>query len=817
MRRKIAILLLTILILGHGTTGYSAGLPSVRKGFSDIHGHWAREEILEIAGLGYMEGSGDKFYPDRKLNYGEILTTIIRALGREGEAQLQEPKNHIRGIYQLAYDLALIEKPEDENILTPPPNARVSREEAINILTRALGITPPLGHEIREVKKFKDYKSIADHRLPYVELGLQRGYINGRADNTFAPKAHISRGEFAKLISNANEDLLGFRNVRKKTGEVTRIDLGQLTLYNTDATSHIVDYKNIQDGKKLEIGDFLTYYLDQDGDILYGRKEGGTRLALEGTIREIDLDKREIVIWDYNDKMHRVKLDPYIPIEDLYFEQEIELVSQGGQIVRMTTFNPIDPERDGYISPGSRFRVGTVLFVNNQEIEIMTEAGREKFQIDQTTSLYKKDQRVQLFQLKEGDRVVLSFYDIYSSQVSQIKIEDEEKHIGGLIKGRIELVDERNKEILINQAYELNQGQWQPLKSKERIRLGTGSIYEGGQEISLANLNRRKGEEGYIAYENSYGNKSIAKMLVKSGSAMEYQDKLDRVDHGTGNLVVDRTAFNFHEGTIVVKDNRLVDPLNLAKNQNVYLVADYNFGNRTASLVNIEDTGIIDDRIDGTRILVYKGKIEDISNYSLTLGRYNYRLDKEVLTDTGFKSSPGSEKLDLSLDTYIYDSELEKPIPSQAFLDSRFIDLIDIRDRELRDRIRKNHYKNKPAYLVARETPYGKEILSINLVPQALNSYNRVQLDSSSLAEIKAINIDENTMDIGRVKSHNNLTKRWEYSQDQTLDLDKAIILVNDQALGQDEIYKLRLGSSLYIIEHKDSSKNIPYILLVEY
>ncbi len=73
-----------------------------------------------------------------------------------------------------------------------------------------------MGHEIQEAKKNSlIIKKIADHRLPYVELALQKGYISGRNKNIFDPKAYITRGEFAKIISNANEDLLPYRNIVK--------------------------------------------------------------------------------------------------------------------------------------------------------------------------------------------------------------------------------------------------------------------------------------------------------------------------------------------------------------------------------------------------------------------------------------------------------------------------------------------------------------------------------------------------------------------------------------------------------------------------
>ena len=86
----------------------------------------------------------------------------------------------------------------------------------------------------------------------------------------------------------------------------------------------------------------------------------------------------------------------------------------------------------------------------------------------------------------------------------------------------------------------------------------------------------------------------------------------------------------------------------------MYISLDYKYGTRSASVVSIEDSGILDDRIDGTKLLVYKGKIEDISNYKLTLGKYNYKLDRSI-NQFGFKSNPGAEELSLTLDTYVYD------------------------------------------------------------------------------------------------------------------------------------------------------------------
>lgn len=79
MKRKTAILLFILILI----VNCSLANP---LSYSDINNHWAKREILEISALGYMEGYNGKFYPNRQLNYGEVLTIAIRAIGREGEA-----------------------------------------------------------------------------------------------------------------------------------------------------------------------------------------------------------------------------------------------------------------------------------------------------------------------------------------------------------------------------------------------------------------------------------------------------------------------------------------------------------------------------------------------------------------------------------------------------------------------------------------------------------------------------------------------------------------------------------------------------------
>lgn len=240
-----------------------------------------------------------------------------------------------------------------------------------------------------------------------------------------------------------------------------------------------------------------------------------------------------------------------------------------------------DPERDGYIIPGSRFRRGEVVFISTEEIEIQTNQGREKYQITLDTNLEKRGRIISLNQIKEGDKVTLSFNTIYTSEVANIKVEDQDRNITGILKGKLQLVDERNKEIVIKDSYIYKEGKWS-LLSKYTIKLKTtgDNLYYGSQKINLQRLKSFADREVYIAYDQNLGRMNVAKLLVKNGLAQNYEGKVSTILYTTGRMVVNNNSLDVHEGTIIIKDNRLVDFINVDKNNDVQVIVDYLYGRK---------------------------------------------------------------------------------------------------------------------------------------------------------------------------------------------------------------------------------------------
>lgn len=571
----------------------------------------------------------------------------------------------------------------------------------------------------------------------------------------------------------------------------------------------------------------LVLLLTFNSTIYAGAPKKAFVQTIKGTIEGLNFKQNQIIILDYNGKRHTAKVLPstilsiegvWVDFMDLYFGQEVEITLEGKNAKKIIAYPEEDPERYGYIMPGNRFKSGDVLFISQNQIEIKGKSGREKYRITPATTIIKNGGMANLFQVKPGDKVVLTFDDIYSAEVSSLRVQDEEKHIAGILRGKIHSVDEKKKIIYIKSPRIYKEGKgWET--SRENIlslKLSKDNLYNGGETIPLRKLKDYRNQEAYIAYDEAYGNKNIAKLQIKKGSPQNCQATVEDIEYGTGKMVVNKNLIHFHPGTIVIQNNRLVDVLNIDRKKDVFVNADRIMGNTVASFVSIEGTSILDDRIDDTKLVVYRGKIEDIYEYEVKIGKLNYRLDHMKLTNNKWTQLKESERFELSEDTLIYDSQLKQTIPANQFISSRYINVNDIKDPRLRERVRNNFYKNKTAYFIVRESAFGKELLGLNITPH-INEYRQnVNTTYSTIGEIEEIDYDKGTINFTKVKNYNTLNNRWENGKDEEVDINQGLILLNDIPIPEDKIYALRKGAKAYIIKNKESSLDKGYVILIE-
>ncbi|WP_164821465.1 S-layer homology domain-containing protein [Paenibacillus koleovorans] len=178
------------------------------KQFPDAAGHWAKEAINDMGSRLVVEGKSDsEFAPDLSVTRAEFAAILVRGLGlkpMKGSAPFSDVKttDWYHDALLTARTYGLLDGFEDG---TYRPTASITREQAMVILTRAMGLTglskklPALGAQ-DGLSGFQDAVLISAWAKGSVVDSLRSGLTNGRAANELAPLASITRAETAVLV-----------------------------------------------------------------------------------------------------------------------------------------------------------------------------------------------------------------------------------------------------------------------------------------------------------------------------------------------------------------------------------------------------------------------------------------------------------------------------------------------------------------------------------------------------------------------------------------------------------------------------------------
>ncbi len=172
--------------------------------FTDIDGHWAKDDILFVAKTGIMTGtSSTTFSPNSPVTRGMFVT----ALGRLANADISTyTKSSFIDVKPDAYYMGYIEWGVKNNILVGigggkfNPDGLVTREQMAAILDRyatAIGFKLP---EVRAQKIFADNTKIGAWAAPSVERIQMAGIIQGKSNNLFDPKGTATRAEVSAVL-----------------------------------------------------------------------------------------------------------------------------------------------------------------------------------------------------------------------------------------------------------------------------------------------------------------------------------------------------------------------------------------------------------------------------------------------------------------------------------------------------------------------------------------------------------------------------------------------------------------------------------------
>lgn len=210
MLKKLSCYSLIVAILFTSFTstlfqrGASAAAASVNLA-DEIEGHWASQELRKWKDYGIVKGYLDgSLKPNNEITRAEFVVMLSRVFNfRKGSDKtfkdVSETAYYGEAVSK-AYAAGIVSGTGDGNF---QPNRLVTREEAAKMIAIAFDLEPA-----STSMNFKDLKEISAWASPYVNTLFEHGYISGRGDNQFAPKANITRAEMIKILDNIVDKLI---------------------------------------------------------------------------------------------------------------------------------------------------------------------------------------------------------------------------------------------------------------------------------------------------------------------------------------------------------------------------------------------------------------------------------------------------------------------------------------------------------------------------------------------------------------------------------------------------------------------------------
>lgn len=183
-------------------------LVSHTAAFSDVENHWAKDAVNGMGSRMVINGTGDGlFSPDQAITRAEFAAIVVRSLGMKLEASAGDYSDVKAGDWYSsavnaadAYDLI-----SGFGDGTFRPNDKITREEAMVIIARAMAVTG-LDAELSGLSTeetlgtYQDAAQVSAWAQSSVAEVIASGIVSGRSGTELAPMANITRAEVAVVI-----------------------------------------------------------------------------------------------------------------------------------------------------------------------------------------------------------------------------------------------------------------------------------------------------------------------------------------------------------------------------------------------------------------------------------------------------------------------------------------------------------------------------------------------------------------------------------------------------------------------------------------
>ncbi|WP_438446090.1 polysaccharide lyase family 8 super-sandwich domain-containing protein [Gorillibacterium sp. sgz5001074] len=195
----------TATIIRNGNSIYT--IAERPKTFSDLSGHWAKQEVERMASKMLVNGvSGTDFAPERAITRAEFTALLVRGLGLAEQASAARFSDVSEGDWfagpvGAAVKAGLVQGLNDGAF---HPDELLTRQEMAVMVIRAVQATgiglKPAAQADQNPARFRDQGAIAGWAQSAVAEAVEAGILHGVTETTFEPQAQATRAQAAVML-----------------------------------------------------------------------------------------------------------------------------------------------------------------------------------------------------------------------------------------------------------------------------------------------------------------------------------------------------------------------------------------------------------------------------------------------------------------------------------------------------------------------------------------------------------------------------------------------------------------------------------------
>lgn len=290
---------------------------------------------------------------------------------------------------------------------------------------------------------------------------------------------------------------------------------------------------------------------------------------------------------------------------------------------RIQSMSGTSNQTPGAMDTNDRVLTGTVNRIdpNGRFVSVIVDKNRTKtYNITNQTEMFKGTRLVDLSALFEGDRVKLTFATYNTSSIQKLDIIEQGTQIERLVKGTIQSVDPLRRKVTLKNETAFTDWKWDDTFVRQTSYTYTANtpIYVGNQLISMDKFRYYRNHPMHFATVRQMNKEVISHIVIQKQSERTFYEPITAVSLQNKYVRLrDSGLFPYHNGTILIRNGRLVDENSLPIQGSAFVIGDGQHSSEYANVIHITNDGFESPNL--TSHSLYFGRIDKAGRYDLTL------------------------------------------------------------------------------------------------------------------------------------------------------------------------------------------------------